>query len=69
MLTSDKIKTFAKGVGADLVGIANIERFDKAPPEMHPCTIFPETKSVVVLGARILRGSFRGIREWTEWSA
>jgi len=69
MLTSSKLKEFAKSAGADLVGIASIDRFDKAPLEMHPCTIFPETKSVVVLGARILRGSFRGIKEGTEWSS
>ncbi len=69
MLTSEKIKNFAKESGADLVGIANIERFDKTPPELHPCAIFPETKSVIVLGCRILRGSFRGVKEWTEWSS
>lgn len=69
VLDSNKLKEFAKRAGADLVGIASIDRFDKAPPEIHPCSVFPETKSVIVLGSRILRGSFRGIKEGTEWSS
>ncbi|KYH42317.1 MAG: (Fe-S)-binding protein, partial [Candidatus Bathyarchaeota archaeon B26-1] len=43
--------------GADLIGIANIERFDELPLNKHPKSIFPETRSVVVLGRRITRGT------------
>ncbi len=68
MLTSKMVKELAVKAGFDLAGVANIERFDDAPPEMHPCTIFPETKSVVVMATRILRGSYRGVAEGTEWS-
>ena len=68
MLTSKMVKELAVEAGFDLAGVANIERFDNAPPEMHPCTIFPETKSVVVMATRILRGSYRGVAEGTEWS-
>lgn len=67
MLTSEKLKKFAKASGADLIGIAPIERFKDAPPDMHPSSIFPETKSVVVLACRLLKGSFRGIKEGTDW--
>ncbi|NMB11431.1 MAG: hypothetical protein GX977_03995 [Firmicutes bacterium] len=69
MLTSQKVKEFAKTAGADIIGVASIDRFEDAPVEMHPCSIFPETKSVVVLGCRLLKGSFRGIKEGTEWSS
>jgi epoxyqueuosine reductase len=68
MLTSAMVKDFARSAGADLAGIASVERYAKAPPEMHPRTIFPETKSIVVLASRILHGSYRGIQEGTEWS-
>lgn len=66
---SEKLKEFSLASGADLVGIANIERFKDAPPEMNPISIFPEAKSVVVLGFRIQRGCFRGIEEGTYFNA
>lgn len=69
MLTSAMVKEFAISVGADLAGVSSISRFEGAPPEMHPCTMFPETKSVIVLASRILYGSYRGIQENTEWSS
>ena len=43
-----KIKDFAYGLGADLVGIANIERYENAPIEMSPQGILPTAKSVIV---------------------
>ena len=42
------VKEFAYRMGADLVGIANIERFDGAPIKMSPRGILPTAKSVVV---------------------
>ena len=47
-LTS-KVKEYAYSIGADLVGIANIERFDNAPTMMSPQGILPTAKSVIVL--------------------
>lgn len=67
MLTSKEIKDFAKKNGADLIGIANIERFDELPLEKNPKSIFPEVKSVVVLGRRITRGTLRGVEEGTQF--
>ena len=61
------LKEFAKKVGADLIGIANIERFKEITPQYHPSSIFPETKSVVVIGKRITRGTLRGIEEGTQF--
>mgnify|MGYP006292776883 CR=1 FL=1 len=68
MLTSNDIKEFAvDSLGIDKVGVANIERFAGAPPELDPLTIMPRAKSVVVFAKRILRGCFRGIDEGTHW--
>ena len=53
--------------GLDLVGVANIERFEGAPRRMHPASIFPECRSVIVVARRILRGNWRGIEEGTYW--
>ncbi|MBN2309299.1 MAG: hypothetical protein JXR94_10030 [Candidatus Hydrogenedentes bacterium] len=66
-LTAQAVKDFAKAQGLDLVGVANIERFEHAPPRMHPAAILPEARSVIVVARRILRGNWRGIEEGTYW--
>ena len=43
-----KVKELAYRLGADLVGIANIERYENAPIKMSPQGILPGAKSVVV---------------------
>ena len=68
MLTAKMIKDRAIAAGADLCGIANVERFKDGPPETHPCSLFPETKSVIVYSCRILQGCYKGIQEGTDWS-
>lgn len=65
-LTQD-FRKFATEKRVDLLGVAPIERFADVPPQHHPCSIFPETKSVVVLGKRITRGSLRGVEEGTQF--
>lgn len=62
-----KLDQFARRAGADVLGVANIERFDELAPEKHPRTIFPETRSVIVLGRRITRGTLRGVEEGTNF--
>ena len=66
-LTPALVKEFARRQGLDLVGIANIERFEGAPPRMHPARIMPAARSVIVVARRILRGNWRGIEEGTYW--
>ena len=68
MLTAKKVKEFAKKEGADLVGIASMDRFEGAPKQMDPRYIFPEAKALIVLGFRIPRGAFRGIEEGTHFA-
>ncbi len=58
---------FAEEKRADLIGIAPIERFRGVPATHHPCAIFPETKSVIVVGKRITRGTLRGVEEGTQF--
>jgi len=68
-MNSKELKAAAFERGADLVGIASIERFKDLPPERHPSSIFPECKSVIVLARRILRGSLRGVEEGTNFGS
>ena len=65
MLTSQKIKEIALAYGADDVGIASMDRFEGAPPQMDPRLWMPRAKSMVVFGYRIFRGSLRGVEEGT----
>ena len=55
-VTAAALKEYCSGEGADLVGIAGIDRFAELPPEKHPAAILPEAKSVIVLGKRVTRG-------------
>ncbi len=67
-ITSEMVKEAGYAMGLDGVGIANIERFKDAPPQMNPINIFPECKSAIVVYRRIPRGVYRGVEEGTHWS-
>ena len=67
-MTKEEIKALAKSLGADLVGIASMDRFEGAPKEMDPRYIMPEAKSMIVMCFRVMRGSLRGIEEGTFFS-
>ena len=56
----NKIIEVAKAHGADLVGFAPAARFDKNDPIFK---IFPDTKTVIGLAFRVLRGIYRGVEE------
>ncbi|NLJ35579.1 MAG: hypothetical protein GX358_05000 [candidate division WS1 bacterium] len=67
-LTNEALRDYACNVvEVDKIGVANIERFDAAPADMHPRNIMPEARSVVVFLKRILRGTCRGVDEGTHW--
>jgi ferredoxin len=63
------VKKTALKAGADLVGIASIDRYDNAPPEVHPRGIFSKTESIVVVGCRMVRGALKTIEEGNYWQA
>ncbi|MCD6351063.1 MAG: hypothetical protein J7M26_02990 [Armatimonadetes bacterium] len=66
-LTAEAVKQFAFDRGADLVGIASMDRFEGAPAQMDPRNIWPDARSAIVIGRRIPRGVYRGIEEGTHW--
>ena len=55
------INETVKREGIDLIGYAPKERFDALPPERNPFSIFPEGKTVILIGKRICRGALRGV--------
>ena len=60
----NKIIELAKANGADLVGFAPADRFSK---ENEIFKIMPQTKTVIGLGFRVLRGTYRGIEEGSTY--
>ncbi|MGE5417927.1 MAG: epoxyqueuosine reductase [Acidobacteriota bacterium] len=45
----NQIKDNARNLGADLVGVASVDRFADAPNGFHPTDIMPQAKTVIVL--------------------
>ncbi len=68
MTTSEMIKQRGLALGADAVGIGNIERWKGAPLQMDPRQIMPECKSMIGMVFRVMRGSLRGVEEGTFFS-
>lgn len=69
MLTSQMVKDYAKSIGADLCGIASMDRFEGAPKQQDPRYIMPRAQACIVLAFRIPRGYFRGYEEGTFFGA
>jgi epoxyqueuosine reductase QueG len=67
-INSKIVKRYVKRLGADLVGISSMDRFEGAPKQNDARYIFPGAKSMIVLGFRIARGTLRGIEEGTLFS-
>src|SRR5512142_1116700 len=63
-----EVKKRALALGADMVGIGNIERWAGAPLQMDPRQIMPECRSIISMAFRVMRGSLRGIEEGTFFS-
>jgi ferredoxin len=66
---AERVRHVALESGADLVGFAPVSRFENAPPELHPRTIFPQTHTVVAIAVRQLRGALKAVEEGTYWQA
>lgn len=58
MIDSNFIKDIAEKLGADLCGIATVDRFSESPEGFGPTDIYPEAKSVVVVAKRFPEGPF-----------
>ena len=68
MIKDLALKIGGGGGGAEVVGIAPIERFANAPERMHPKNIFPDCRSVISIVQPIPRSTYRGITEGTHWN-
>lgn len=55
-MTKDEIKELFYSRGADLCGIASINRFAKAPEGFHPTDVLPTCRSVISFGCRFPAG-------------
>ena len=62
-----QIEEAVKKERIDLIGFAGKDRFEGLPARLNPFTIFPEGKTVIMLGKRICRGSLRGVEEGTNF--
>lgn len=54
-VTSNVVKERARELGADIVGIASVDRFEDAPEGYKPADLVPGAKSVISIGIRQLR--------------
>lgn len=64
MMPFEEFKALA---GFDIVGVASPEAFRDLPPAASPLSLFPDARSVVVVGRRIRRGQLRAMEEGTLW--
>lgn len=53
-----EIKKIVLTLGADLCGIASVDRFDKAPDGFHPKDLYSEGKSVIVFAKKLPESIF-----------
>ena len=53
MIDANAVKEIAMKLGADLCGIAPVDRFDEAPEGFRPANIYPECRSVLVFARRL----------------
>ena len=63
----NKIAEAVKREGIDLIGFAPKSRFENLPANVNPFSIFPEGKTVIMVGKRICRGALRGVEEGTNF--
>lgn len=54
MVTAQEVKERLRALGADLCGIAPVERFGEAPEGFHPLDVMPACRSVVVVAIEFL---------------
>ena len=52
MRTSAQVKAYFRQHGADLCGIASVDRFEDAPQGYHPLDVLPTARSVIVIARR-----------------
>lgn len=66
---TQKVRDVALEAGAGLVGFAPISRFDSAPPQIHPRTIFPATRTAIAIAVPQPRGALKAVEDGCYWQA
>ena len=61
------VENAAKKIGIDLIGFASKARFEGVDAQHNPFSVFPEGKTVIMVGKRICRGAMRGVEEGTNF--
>lgn len=61
------VEEAAKKIGIDIIGFASKARFEGIDAQHNPFSIFPEGKTVIMIGKRICRGALRGVEEGTNF--
>lgn len=56
-ITAEQVKQKARELGADVCGIASLDRFSQAPKGYHPRDVLPTCRSVIVFGLRFPVGT------------
>ena len=56
-MNSKEIKEKLYELGADLCGVASVDRFGEAPEGYHPLDVLPTCKSVIVFAIRFVSGT------------
>ena len=58
-MNSKQVKETVYSLGADLCGIASMDRFSEAPKGYHPRDVFPECRSVISFACRFPVGALK----------
>ncbi|MCP4218513.1 MAG: epoxyqueuosine reductase [bacterium] len=58
-INNAKVKAMARELGADLCGIASVDRFGEAPEGFHPHDVLPGCQTVIVLARRFLKSTLQ----------
>ncbi len=58
-ISNQEIKEIVYSLGADLCGVACMERFDNAPKGFHPLDVLPSCKSVISFAVRFPIGALK----------
>ena len=53
---TQEVKDFTLECGADIVGVAPIDRFDGAPDGYHPTDVMKSTRSVITFARKFIMG-------------
>ncbi len=54
-ISTAEIKQKTYELGADLCGVASVDRFKEAPEGFHPQDVLPSCQSVIILASRFLK--------------